>query len=90
MGSNQSAGTGGLLQSAGLLLSPVCAGITYTLGGISIDEHARALRPGGEPIAGLSVSGPSFRMALEDAARIGTLVRAAADQVTLATGGMIP
>ena len=44
----------------------------------------------GEPIAGLSVSGPSFRMALEDAARIGTLVRAAADKVTVATGGMIP
>ena len=44
----------------------------------------------GEPVAGLSVSGPAFRMGLSDATRIGALVRAAADQVTEATGGALP
>jgi len=44
----------------------------------------------GEPVAGVSVSGPAFRMALSDAARIGGLVRAAADRVTLAIGGAQP
>ena len=44
----------------------------------------------GEPIAGLSVSGPAFRMGLSDATRIGTLVRAAADKVNEATGGQNP
>ena len=44
----------------------------------------------GEPVAGLSVSGPAFRMALSDAARLGALVRAAADRVTEATGGERP
>ena len=68
--------------------------------GFAVDDQERAtgmrciaapvFNAYGEPIAGLSVSGPSFRMALEDAARIGALVRAAADQVTIATGGMIP
>lgn len=43
-----------------------------------------------EPVAGLSVSGPAFRMELADAPRIGALVRAAADQVTEATGGVQP
>lgn len=68
--------------------------------GYAIDDQERA--PGmrcvaapifnshGEPVAGLSVSGPAFRIALEDAARIGGLVRAAADQVTEATGGVQP
>ena len=41
----------------------------------------------GEPVAGLSVSGPAFRVGLSDAARLGALVRAAADRVTEATGG---
>ena len=36
---------------------PVCAGITYTLGGIAIDEHGRARRPTGEPISGLYAAG---------------------------------
>ena len=42
----------------------------------------------GEPVAGLSVSGPAFRIGLSDAARIGALVRAAADEVTEAIGGV--
>lgn len=41
----------------------------------------------GEPVAGISISGPAFRVGLEDAARLGALVRAAADRVTEATGG---
>ncbi len=41
----------------------------------------------GEPVAGLSVSGPAFRLTAEKAAGIGALVRAAADEVTEATGG---
>jgi IclR family transcriptional regulator, acetate operon repressor len=68
--------------------------------GFAIDDQERA--PGmrcvaapifnayGEPVAGLSISGPAFRMALEDAPRIGAMVRAAADQVTEATGGIRP
>lgn len=68
--------------------------------GFAIDDQERA--PGmrcvaapifnayGEPVAGLSVSGPAFRMALEDATVLGTKVRTAADQVTAATGGIRP
>ena len=44
----------------------------------------------GEPVAGLSVSGPTFRMALSETARLGALVRAAADEVSEATGGRNP
>jgi IclR family transcriptional regulator, acetate operon repressor len=44
----------------------------------------------GEAVAGLSVSGPAFRVSLSEAARIGALVRRAADQVTEATGGSPP
>lgn len=44
----------------------------------------------GEPVAGISVSGPAFRMDLADTPRLGALVRAAADEVTVATGGQIP
>ncbi|MGQ0565331.1 MAG: HTH-type transcriptional regulator BhcR [Gemmobacter sp.] len=68
--------------------------------GFSIDDQERAegmrciaapvFNAWGEPAAGLSVSGPAFRMALSDAARIGALVRRAADQVTAATGGQPP
>lgn len=43
-----------------------------------------------EPVAGISVSGPAFRINLSDADRIGALVRTAADQVTEATGGVRP
>jgi IclR family acetate operon transcriptional repressor len=68
--------------------------------GFSIDDQERAegmrcvaapvFNEFGEPVAGLSVSGPAFRMGLSDAARIGGLVRAAADRVTEATGGVLP
>ena len=68
--------------------------------GFSIDDQERAegmrcvaapiFNAHGEPVAGLSVSGPAFRMGLSDATRIGALVRAAADQVTEATGGSLP
>ena len=44
----------------------------------------------GEPVAALSVTGPAFRMGLSDATRFGSLVRAAADLVTLAVGGARP
>jgi IclR family acetate operon transcriptional repressor len=68
--------------------------------GFAIDDQERA--PGmrciaapifnayAEPVAGLSVSGPAFRVALQNADRIGRLVRNAADRVTEATGGMQP
>ena len=36
---------------------PACCGITATMGGIAIDEHARALRDNGEAISGLYVAG---------------------------------
>jgi IclR family transcriptional regulator, acetate operon repressor len=68
--------------------------------GFSIDDQERAegmrciaapvFNAWGEPVAGLSVSGPAFRMALSDATRIGAAVRDAADQVTAATGGQRP
>lgn len=44
----------------------------------------------GEAVAGLSISGPAFRMGLSEANRFGALVQAAADKVTLATGGARP
>jgi IclR family transcriptional regulator, acetate operon repressor len=68
--------------------------------GFSIDDQERAegmrcigapvFNAFGEPVAGLSVSGPAFRVGLSDAARLGALVRAAADLVTEATGGQRP
>ncbi|MBI2320112.1 MAG: FAD-binding protein [Betaproteobacteria bacterium] len=36
---------------------PVCAGITYTMGGIAIDECSRVTGEGGQPIAGLYAAG---------------------------------
>ena len=36
---------------------PICAGITYTMGGIMIDGSARALRPDHTPIPGLYAAG---------------------------------
>jgi IclR family acetate operon transcriptional repressor len=44
----------------------------------------------GEPVAGLSISGPTFRINLSDTGRLGALVKAAADEVTEATGGRLP
>ena len=37
--------------------APLCTGITNTMGGIAINEHARALREDGSIIAGLYVAG---------------------------------
>ena len=68
--------------------------------GFAIDDQERAegmrcvaapiFNAYGEPVAGLSVSGPAFRLPLSATDRIGALVRAAADQVTEATGGDPP
>ena len=68
--------------------------------GYSIDDQERAtgmrciaapiFNAYGEPVAGLSVSGPAFRINLSDAAKIGQAVRAAAHSVTSATGGEVP
>jgi IclR family transcriptional regulator, acetate operon repressor len=68
--------------------------------GYSIDDQERAegmrciaapiFNAYGEPIAGLSVSGPAFRINLSDAAKIGQAVRNAAHSVTEATGGEVP
>lgn len=68
--------------------------------GFAIDDQERAagmrcvaapiFNAYGEPVAGLSVSGPAFRMGLDRAPVIGAMVRAAADQVTEATGGIRP
>jgi fumarate reductase flavoprotein subunit len=45
------------VESAPFLAIPVCAGITYTMGGIRIDADARVLREDGSPIAGLYAAG---------------------------------
>jgi len=68
--------------------------------GFAIDDQERAegmrcvaapiFNAHGEPIAGLSVSGPAFRMALSQAERIGETVRQAADRVSTAIGGKAP
>ncbi|MET0567517.1 MAG: FAD-dependent oxidoreductase [Hyphomicrobiaceae bacterium] len=47
---------------------PVCAGITYTMGGIRIDADARVLRPDGSAIDGLYAAG-STTGGLEGGAR---------------------
>lgn len=44
----------------------------------------------GEAVAGLSISGPVFRLTLERAEEMGTLVKDAAKSVTDATGGVMP
>ncbi|MCX8508764.1 MAG: IclR family transcriptional regulator [Rhodobacteraceae bacterium] len=68
--------------------------------GYAIDDQERAegmrcvaapiFNAHGEPVAGLSISGPTFRINLDDTPRLGALVRAAADEVTEATGGRLP
>jgi fumarate reductase flavoprotein subunit len=57
----------------------LCAGITYTMGGIAIDAEARALSIDGTPIAGLYAAG-STTGGLDggpDAVYLGGLARAA-------------
>lgn len=44
----------------------------------------------GEPVAGISLSGPSVRVRPERDTDLGRLIRSAADEVTLATGGTPP
>lgn len=39
------------------LALPMCAGLTYTMGGIATDAHGRVLREDGAPIAGLFAAG---------------------------------
>ena len=39
--------------------APMCAGITYTMGGIRVNEHACAMRTDGTPIEGLYALGSS-------------------------------
>lgn len=65
--------------------------------GYAIDDQERAegmrcvaapiFNAHGEPVAGISVSGPAFRLSLSDAETVGARVRAAADHVTEAVGG---
>jgi fumarate reductase flavoprotein subunit len=45
------------IRSAPFYAVPACCGLTTTMGGIAIDEHARAVREDGEAIAGLYVAG---------------------------------
>ncbi|QYK42935.1 MAG: IclR family transcriptional regulator [Paracoccaceae bacterium] len=68
--------------------------------GFAVDDQERAegmrciaapvFNAFGEAVAGLSVSGPAFRVGLSDASRLGARVREAADRVTEATGGQRP
>ena len=68
--------------------------------GFAIDDQERAegmrclaapiFNAHAEPVAGLSISGPAFRLGLHEADRLGAMVRAAADDVTRATGGLLP
>jgi IclR family transcriptional regulator, acetate operon repressor len=61
------------------------------------EEHTEGMRciaapifnEHGEPVAGLSISGPAARVTADRDAALGALVRAAADRVTAATGGRI-
>jgi len=45
------------IENAPLYAFPVCAGITYTMGGILINADSQALKPGGEPLPGLYAAG---------------------------------
>ncbi|MFT4066529.1 FAD-binding protein [Paraburkholderia sp.] len=45
------------IAQAPFMAIPVCAGITYTMGGIRVNEHAQVLKTNGEPIEGLYAAG---------------------------------
>lgn len=47
------------LTGPGFLAIPLCAGITYTMGGIAIDAQGAALDTDGRPMAGLYAAGAS-------------------------------
>ncbi len=85
------------LSEEGALMADLAA---TRLRGFAVDDQERAegmrcvaapiFNAYGEPVAGLSISGPAFRVDLAETPRIGALVRAAADEVTNATGGRVP
>lgn len=45
------------IEKAPFLAMPLCAGLTYTMGGIATDSEGRALREDGAPIPGLFAAG---------------------------------
>lgn len=49
---------------------PICAGITYTMGGVAIDDHGQVLRDNGVPIPGLFAAGATTG-GLEGGGRLG-------------------
>ncbi|MEI9806247.1 MAG: FAD-binding protein [Pseudolabrys sp.] len=48
------------LRTAPFFVIPVCAGITATMGGLMIDDHARVLTPDRKVISALYAAGTSF------------------------------
>lgn len=65
------------ISQAPYYAAPLCAGITYTMGGIAIDEHSRVRNASGEPLAGLYAAG-STTAGLEgrkDATYVGGLMK---------------
>jgi fumarate reductase flavoprotein subunit len=46
-----------LIEKLPLMALPLCAGITYTMGGIEINENAQVMRPDGSVIQGLYAAG---------------------------------
>ena len=58
------------IRQAPFYAVPIVAGITYTMGGIRIDGHARVLTTGGTPIPGLYAAG-SATGGLDGGPRIG-------------------
>jgi fumarate reductase flavoprotein subunit len=58
------------IATAPLHAVPLCAGITGTMGGVVINEHAQALRPNGTIFAGLYAAGTPVA-GLEGSARAG-------------------
>ena len=50
-------GTPAAIRTPPYYAAPVCAGITYTMGGVAIDGHARVLRPDDTVVEGLYAAG---------------------------------
>lgn len=66
-------------KAAPYYTAPACAAITHTMGGVSVDDHARVLRNDGRPIPGLYAAGSTCG-GLEggpDFAYLGGLIKAA-------------